>query len=75
MPTHSSQTMDIEFSFMPMPCHFNYQPPHTQFMPNSCWLNISAHTNKSHKHIHTVHVQDKAYQAKHIINNPKTWKE
>jgi len=27
--THPSQTMNIEFHLIPIPCHFDYQPSHT----------------------------------------------
>jgi len=36
MPTHPSQTMNIELYFVPTPCHFNNQPSHTCHMPRSC---------------------------------------
>jgi len=36
IPTPPSQTMNIEFHFISIPCHFNFQPSHTQFMPKSC---------------------------------------
>jgi len=35
MPNHPSQSMNIELCFIPIPCHFNYQPSHLFYIPRS----------------------------------------
>jgi len=42
IPTHPSQTMNIEFHLIPIPCHFNYQPPTISYMSHAKFmLNLS----------------------------------
>jgi len=33
IPTHHSQTMNIELSLISIPCHFHNQPFHVHYMP------------------------------------------
>jgi len=40
--------MNIEFHLIPIPCHFNYQPPTISYMPHAKFmLNLSIIDHKS----------------------------